>query len=56
VAWTALEVIQAIEVDSRGTKWERGGTASLRCACYAAGHEPWIVVVDVDFPHPTRIY
>jgi hypothetical protein len=56
VAWTALEVIQAVEVDPLGTEWERGGTVSLRCVCYAAGHEPWTVVVDVDFPHPARIF
>jgi len=29
-----------------------GGVLALRCRCYADGHDPWVVVVEVDFPHP----
>lgn len=54
-AWTALEVIPAMEDMSPGQR-VRGGPASFRCTCYASGHQPWTVVVDVEFPGQPRVF
>jgi hypothetical protein len=49
-SWTALEVIPAVQVVDDGTELDRGGTASFRCNCYAAGEDSWTILVDVDLP------
>lgn len=55
-SWTALEVIPAVTEVDGGHQLERGGTVSFRCTCYAAGEDPWTVVVDVDFPGTPWVY
>ncbi len=52
--WT-FDVIPARDLVD-GVNLERGGTASFRCACHAAGNEPWVVIVSVDFPATPRIH
>ena len=47
-SWT-FDVIPA-RTTIRGQELDRGGTASFRCTCHAAGHEPWEVIVPVEFP------
>ena len=35
---------------------DRGGTAMFRCTSRAAGYEPWVDVVSVDFPSTPWVY
>ncbi|MEV8517888.1 hypothetical protein [Dactylosporangium sp. NPDC051484] len=39
-----------------GPKTTRGGAATFRCTCHAAGHQPWVVIVSVLFPAAPEIF
>jgi hypothetical protein len=54
-SWT-FEVIPAQEVVDGGHKLDRGGTATFRCTCHAAGYEPWEAMVPVEFPATPWVY
>ena len=54
-SWT-FDVIPAQDVVDGGHKLDRGGTVKVRCTCHATGHEPWVEIVPVDFPHTPWVY
>lgn len=54
-SWT-LEVIPVQDLVDGGHRLDRGGIVKFRCTCHAAGYEPWIAVVSVDFPATPWIY
>ncbi len=54
-SWT-FEVLPARYVVDGGHELDRGGTASFRCTCHAAGHEPWVDIVSVVFPAASWVY
>jgi hypothetical protein len=54
-SWT-FEVIPARYEVEPGHELDRGGTAVFRCTCFTAGHEPWVVIVSVDFPASPWIF
>ena len=47
----AFKVVPVRDGDGLG----RGGVLGLRCTCHAAGHEPWLVTLEVEFPSPPRV-
>jgi hypothetical protein len=49
-SWT-FSVVPVTDTDGL----DRGGTAKLRCVCYADGYDPWVVVVSVDMPGTPRV-
>jgi hypothetical protein len=53
-SWT-FDVIPARDVVDGGGALDQGGTAKFRCTCEAAGYEPWVHVVSVDFPGTPRV-
>jgi len=48
-SWT-FDVIPARDMVDGGHQLNRGGTATFRCNCQAAGYKPWDATVSVDFP------
>lgn len=54
-SWT-FEVVPAKYTVESGRELDRGGTAAFRCICYAAGYEPWVAIVSVDFPASPWIF
>jgi hypothetical protein len=53
-SWT-FDVIPARDVVDGGDALDQGGTVKFRCTCEAAGYEPWVHVVSVDFPGTPRV-
>jgi hypothetical protein len=53
-SWT-IDVVPARHVVD-GQELDRGGTATFRCTCHAAGYESWVTVVSVDFPGTPWVY
>jgi hypothetical protein len=54
-SWT-FAVIPARYVVEGGHELDRGGTAAFRCTCHAAGYEPWVDIVSVEFPVSPWVY
>ena len=45
-----FDILPLTDADGAGTDVQRGGVAAFRCTCYAAAHEPWVVIAQAEIP------